>query len=1294
MNTHSLVTRSIISTTAAALFLSMALFSYQVARADEVVDVPQEVVVVAEPAPVAEVPAPVVEEIVVPAEETPVVETTEAPAVVEEVPAPVAAAAVALVPTVTTDKEDYHPTQTATLFGSWFNSLTTYVLKIFGSDDEDQNYTESTQEVTTDETGAFSTTYVLDALYRPFYNVVVSTLAGDTVAETYFRDAAVDVYDQCQNDDGDGYATGNTGCRWTNGNLNSSNSTYQEGDSTLQRVSIKGLTPGSTHTVTLKYGTTKGGSHAYDYLTSWDASEGWSDITDRCDGIQAGCDTAPDSTAAMQNDPSMTDTIEPNPASRLFTMRGGTITGVSVPAIASGTYAGDSETYVTITYTAPNSGPMCATKGQVTSCAMVLWFGAHIANTDEWQAFNGTSGAGSINGSPYHVALADFDGDTTSAPQGGGRDNQMAASAIVVVPQSTISGVKFNDVNGDGVQDPSDAPIAGWSVTMNPGNITVQTDANGVYTFANVLDGVYTVCEVQQVGWTQTFPSTNTGNCGGGNGYSVTIANGVNTPAGALNFGNTQKARLTLVKTVVNNDGGTAADTAWTLAASGPTPISGTEGQAAVTNAAVDAGVYTLTESNGPAGYTQTGLACVGATVTNTNQITLAAGATATCTFTNDDIAPKLKLVKTVVNNNGGSATAAAFQGKIDGSNVAWETEVALTAGAHTASETNLPGYLAGAWGGDCAANGTITLAPGDVKTCTITNDDQQAYITVTKVVLNNHGGTAGPNDFNPSIDAVVVTSGVQVPVNPGVYSVGETLLSGYAITGFSGDCVADQDAEQTAIRLASIVDWQTKKNALLAAIAADPNDDDTERLAQVVDVDAKLAALQQSFTASVTVALGEQKSCTITNDDIAPLLTVIKTVVNDNGGTAVAGDFTMNVTATDVSDDSFPGDESGTTITLDAGNYSVDESPVTGYAKTLGASCTGSIAIGESKTCTITNDDIAPQLTVIKHVINNNGGTAVAADFTMKVTGADVSDTEFAGVENTGTTVTLDAGNYVVSEDSNENGYNGSFSTDCTGAIGIGESKTCTVTNDDVAPKLHLRKIVISDNGGTADVDDFTLTANGTGANDITGISPVNSGAGLQADTWALSETNLPGYIASNWVCVGGQQNGANITVGIGQEATCTITNNDTPGHFTGGGSIFPTVLGARVTHGFTLHCDKAMNPNRLQINWAGTGKGKNAENNFHLASLDTSVCTDDSSIDPQQPNADFDTITGTGTGLFNGVAGAKIWFTFNDAGEPGKNDGVKIKITNAAQTVTYLDTGLNFFKLQQGNQQAHQDN
>ncbi len=143
----------------------------------------------------------------------------------------------------------------------------------------------------------------------------------------------------------------------------------------------------------------------------------------------------------------------------------------------------------------------------------------------------------------------------------------------------------------------------------------------------------------------------------------------------------------------------------------------------------------------------------------------------------------------------------------------------------------------------------------------------------------------------------------------------------------------------------------------------------------------------------------------------------------------------------------------------------------------------------------------------------------------------------------------TVTAGAHTVSETS-DSGYTATIGGDCTseGAITLvaGQDATCTITNNDIAPQLHLRKVI---SGGSATAADFTLTANGTGANDISGTSPVDSGAGLLADTFALSETSPAGYLASDWVCVGGTQNGSNITVGLNQSATCTITNTyDSP--------------------------------------------------------------------------------------------------------------------------------------------------
>ena len=92
-------------------------------------------------------------------------------------------------------------------------------------------------------------------------------------------------------------------------------------------------------------------------------------------------------------------------------------------------------------------------------------------------------------------------------------------------------------------------------------------------------------------------------------------------------------------------------------------------------------------------------------------------------------------------------------------------------------------------------------------------------------------------------------------------------------------------------------------------------------------------------------------------------------------------------------------------------------QSGPSGYAATLSADCAGTIAIGQTKTCTVTNNDVQPKLIVVKHVINDEGGTAVAGDFTMNVTGPSATPGSFPGTEAPGTQVALNAGAYSVSE-------------------------------------------------------------------------------------------------------------------------------------------------------------------------------------------------------------------------------------------------------------------------------------
>ena len=125
--------------------------------------------------------------------------------------------------------------------------------------------------------------------------------------------------------------------------------------------------------------------------------------------------------------------------------------------------------------------------------------------------------------------------------------------------------------------------------------------------------------------------------CTGGTltGSSVVVPSG-GTVSCTIN-NNDQPAQLTLIKTVTNDNGGTAVPTDWTLTATGPTPgVTGTTGAPAITDAVVTAGSYTLSESGGPAGYTAGSWSCTGGTLTGST-VVVPSGGDVTCTINNTD---------------------------------------------------------------------------------------------------------------------------------------------------------------------------------------------------------------------------------------------------------------------------------------------------------------------------------------------------------------------------------------------------------------------------------------------------------------------------------------------------------------------------------------------------------------------------------------------------------------------------------------------------------------------------------
>src|SRR5918997_1453974 len=120
------------------------------------------------------------------------------------------------------------------------------------------------------------------------------------------------------------------------------------------------------------------------------------------------------------------------------------------------------------------------------------------------------------------------------------------------------SGMKFEDKDGDGVKDAGEPGLAGWKIHLFGANDSdhqvATTDAEGKYAFY-VKPGSYTVCEEQQPGWTQSYPtagadcSTHTHggtSTPGAKGYAITLTSGQDDKDN--DFGNYKKAKKSGMK--------------------------------------------------------------------------------------------------------------------------------------------------------------------------------------------------------------------------------------------------------------------------------------------------------------------------------------------------------------------------------------------------------------------------------------------------------------------------------------------------------------------------------------------------------------------------------------------------------------------------------------------------------------------------------------------------------------------------------------------------------------------------
>ncbi|MFT5135782.1 MAG: hypothetical protein ACI8XV_000808, partial [Arenicella sp.] len=515
--------------------------------------------------------------------------------------------------------------------------------------------------------------------------------------------------------------------------------------------------------------------------------------------------------------------------------------------------------------------------------------------------------------------------------------------------------------------------------------------------------------------------------------------------------------------------------------------------------------------------------------------IVTANGVTSSCVITN--ATSGLVIEKTIINDNGGTANLDDFNitftapDPIIPGEVAWSDPMAFTgseqvsglSGPHAFAEEDLDGYTEGTWScvdddgatvvtlsGGLATGSGVIVAPGQLVTCSITNNDDAANLALIKQVTNNNGGTAVVADFPLFANGVPFTSGTAQSVNAGSYALTETNQLGYTASNYF-----------CSVNSASAVEGN-----------------------------------------SVVLALGDVAICSINNDDAPASLTLIKSVTNDNGGNAVVADFPLFANGVPFT--------SGTPQSVNAGSYALTETNQPGYTASnyfcsvnSASAVEGNLldlALGDVAICTINNDDVAPSLVVTKTVTNDNGGDAVPNDFLLTAGGAAVmsgvalpntlSNTDYLIGETLLAGYTLTG--VVCTSDLNGSGNAGDFGTTFpTINLAEGEAVACTVTNDDVAPSLVVTKTVTNDNGGDAAPNDFLLTAGGAAV--MSGVTLPNA---LSNTDYLIGETLLAGYTLTGVVCTSDLNGSGNagdfgttfptINLAEGEAVVCTVTNDD----------------------------------------------------------------------------------------------------------------------------------------------------
>jgi len=435
-------------------------------------------------------------------------------------------------PVIWTDKTDYQPGDTVTIYGSGFLANAPITVSVTRPD-----FTVDSWTATSDSDGKFTTAYPLDGILGTY---TVTASDGTNTASTTFTDLNWDFYgwDMVSNS-------------WTKGNL----AGWNEGDLVNYMLVISGAEGETIPTVKILYDffdtSTKVpiGGVLVDYLTDFQYGD-----TDFHTNGQTPSGFTPFNPSVLTAPETTPDTAADPAPDRYLEI----VPGTDVPA------------------TIPSSG------------TLVIYYTAHLARSPVWLnnlesnfplivdqiSWVDASATPHYGASFFPGASPHFELDIS------GVGLKSIPIPVPPAPLGIISGHKWNDVNVNGVYDAGDLPLENWVIncegTVDGEPLTLQTttDANGLYTFELLTGGDWTISEDEILsGWAPT-PGTYTS-------IPITLPLPAASPYGTegsyeasnVDFFNWQPASstTTLLSDTTITLGDYVTDTA-TVSGNGPTP--------------------------------------------------------------------------------------------------------------------------------------------------------------------------------------------------------------------------------------------------------------------------------------------------------------------------------------------------------------------------------------------------------------------------------------------------------------------------------------------------------------------------------------------------------------------------------------------------------------------------------------------------------------------------------------------------------------------------------------------------